>query len=42
MKKGIFTLVKNEELVPGMHRLTLAGDGSGIVPGQVAEVAVPG
>ena len=42
MKKGIFTLIKNEELIPGMHRLTLVGDASGIVPGQFAEVAVPG
>ena len=42
MKKGKFTLVENTALVPGMHRLTFSGDGSGIVPGQFAEVAVPG
>ena len=42
MKKGVFTLIENTELVPGMHRLTFSGDGSGIVPGQFAEVSVPG
>ena len=42
MKKGKFTLVENTALIPGMHRLTFSGDGSGIVPGQFAEVAVPG
>ena len=42
MKKGVFTLIENAELVPGMHRLSFSGDGSGIVPGQFAEVSVPG
>ena len=42
MKKGVFTLIENTELVPGMHRLSFSGDGSGIVPGQFAEVSVPG
>ena len=42
MKKGVFTLIENAELVPGMHRLTFSGDGSGIVPGQFAEVRIPG
>ena len=42
MKRGIFTLIENEELAPGMHRLSFSGDGSGIEPGQFAEVSVPG
>ena len=42
MKKGEFTLVRNEELVPGMHRLAFSGDAAGIAPGQFAEVSVPG
>ena len=25
MNKGLFTLIENEELVPGFHRLTFAG-----------------
>ena len=41
MKKGVFTLERNEVLVPGMHRLSFSGDGSGIVPGQFAEVSMP-
>ena len=42
MKKGIFTLVNSEELLPGYHRLTLAGDTGPLRPGQFAEVSVPG
>ena len=43
MKKGLFTLIKNEELVPGFHRLTFSGDGSAVTrPGQFAEVEIPG
>ena len=42
MKKGVFTLIENAELVPGMHRLTFSGDGTGIAPGQFAEVQIPG
>ena len=42
MKKGIFTLVNSEELLPGYRRLTLAGDTGPLRPGQFAEVSVPG
>ena len=42
MKRGVFTLIENAELVPGMHRLTFSGDGTGIAPGQFAEVRIPG
>ena len=42
MKKGIFTLVNSEELLPGFRRLTLAGDTGPLRPGQFAEVSVPG
>ena len=43
MKKGIFTLIKNEELIPGFHRLSFAGDASAVTrPGMFAEVQVPG
>ncbi len=43
MKKGTFTLIKNEELVPGFHRLTFAGDGSAVTrPGMFAEMQIPG
>lgn len=43
MKKGVFTLIKNEEFVPGFHRLTFAGDGSAVTrPGMFAEVEIPG
>ena len=42
MKKGIFTLINSEELLPGYRRLTLAGDTGPLRPGQFAEVSVPG
>ena len=43
MKKGTFTLMKNEALASDLHRLTFSGDGSAATrPGQFAEVAVPG
>ena len=43
MKKGIFTLIKNEELIPGFHRLSFAGDASAVTrPGMFAEVQIPG
>lgn len=43
MKKGTFALELNEELVPGMHRLTFSGDTSAITaPGQFVEVSIPG
>ena len=43
MKKGVFTLIKNEEFVPGFHRLTFAGDGSAVTrPGMFAEAEIPG
>ena len=42
MKKGIFTLVNSEDLLPGYRRLTLAGDTGPLRPGQFAEVSVPG
>ena len=43
MNKGLFTLIENEELVPGFHRLTFAGDAYAVTrPGMFAEVSIPG
>ena len=43
MKKGTFTLIKNEALVSDLHRLTFAGDASAVTrPGMFAEVEIPG
>lgn len=43
MKQGIFTVIKNEQLAPGVHRLRLEGDTSGVTsPGQFADVLIPG
>ncbi len=43
MKKGTFTLIKNEALVSDLHRLTFSGDASAVTrPGMFAEVEIPG
>ena len=43
MNKGIFTVISNEQLIPGVHRLRLRGDTSGVTaPGQFADVLIPG
>lgn len=43
MKNDLFTLTKNERLIPGMHRLCFEGDASAITrPGMFADVEIPG
>ena len=43
MKKGTFTLIRNEELIPGFHRMSFAGDASAITrPGMFVDVEIPG
>lgn len=43
MKQGLFTIVSNEILAPGVYRMVLKGDTSGFTaPGQFADISIPG
>lgn len=43
MKQGLFTIRENTEIAPGVYRLVLEGDTSGIVrPGQFVDIQIPG